>query len=58
MTEKMAEHCLDCLQDSDTNDVINVLPKQIKTLVILDVARCYLWLFTLYINTKTGKNSC
>ena len=28
------------------------------SLVILDVARCYLWLFTLYINTKIGKNSC
>ena len=24
-------------------------------LVILDVARCYLWLFTLYINIKIGK---
>ena len=22
------------------------------------VARCYLWLFTLYINLKIGKNSC
>ena len=22
------------------------------------VARCYLWLFTLYINIKIGKNSC
>ena len=28
------------------------------SLVIIDVARCYLWLFTLYINTKIGKNSC
>ena len=27
------------------------------SLVILDVARCYLWLFTLYINIKIGKNS-
>ena len=27
-------------------------------LVILDVARCYLWLFTLNINIKIGKNSC
>ena len=26
--------------------------------VILDVARCCLWLFTLYINIKIGKNSC
>ena len=25
--------------------------------MILDVARCYLWLFTLYINIKIGKNS-
>ena len=24
----------------------------------LDVARCYLWLFTLYINIKIDKNSC
>ena len=24
----------------------------------LDVARCYLWLFTLYINIKIVKNSC
>ena len=28
------------------------------SLVILDMARCYLWLFTLYINTQIGKNSC
>ena len=28
------------------------------SLVTLDVARCYLWLFTLYINIKIGKNSC
>ena len=28
------------------------------SLVILDVVRCYLWLFTLYINIKIGKNSC
>ena len=28
------------------------------SLVILDVACCYLWLFTLYINMKIGKNSC
>ena len=28
------------------------------SLVILDVARCYLLLFTLYINIKIGKNSC
>ena len=28
------------------------------SLVILDVARCYLWLFTLYINIKIDKNSC
>ena len=27
-------------------------------MVILDVARSYLWLFTLYINIKIGKNSC
>ena len=28
------------------------------SLVILDVARCYLWLFTLYINIKISKNNC
>ena len=25
------------------------------SLVILDLARCYIWLFTLYINIKIGK---
>ena len=30
----------------------------VGSLVILDVARCYLWLFTLYVNSKIGKNSC
>ena len=25
------------------------------SLMILDVARCYLWLFALYINIKIGK---
>ena len=30
----------------------------IGSLVILDVARCNLWLFSLYINIKIGKNSC
>ena len=28
------------------------------SLVILDVACCYLWLFALYINVEIGKNSC
>ena len=28
------------------------------SLVILDVARCCLWLFTLYMGIKIGKNSC
>ena len=28
------------------------------SLVILDVARCYLWLFSLYMNIKIGKHSC
>ena len=28
------------------------------SLVILNVARCYLWLFTLDINIIIGKNSC
>ena len=26
--------------------------------VYIYVARCYLWLFALYINIKMGKNSC
>ena len=26
--------------------------------VILDVTCCYLWLSSLYINIKMGKNSC
>ena len=50
----------------DYEKIIN-LPKRVPSitrlfcfgsLVILDVARCYLWLFTLYINIKIGKNSC
>ena len=28
------------------------------SLVILNVACCYLWLFSLYINIKISKNSC
>ena len=28
------------------------------SLVILDVARYYLWLFTFYINIKISQNSC
>ena len=27
-------------------------------LVMLDVACCYLWFFSLYSNIKIGKNSC
>ena len=34
------------------------IKKGFGSLVILDVARCYLWLFTLYINIKISKNSC
>ena len=34
------------------------IQSRLGSLVILDVARCYLWLFTLYINIKIGKNSC
>ena len=40
---------------------LQVVPRRLfcfGSLVILDVARCYLWLFTLYINIKIGKNSC
>ena len=28
------------------------------SLVTLDVAHCYLWIFTIYINIKIGKYSC
>ena len=28
------------------------------SLVILDVTCCYLWLFSLYKNSKNSKNSC
>ena len=30
----------------------------LDSLVILDVVRCYLWLFSLYKNIKIDKNSC
>ena len=30
----------------------------VGSLVILDMACCYLWLLSLYINIKMGKNSC
>ena len=30
----------------------------VGSLVILDVACCYLWLFSLHINIKMGNNSC
>ena len=30
----------------------------LDSLVISDVACCYLWLFSLYINIKIGENSC
>ena len=42
---------LDCWPSQGGSSVLVLL-------VILDVARCYLWLFTLYINIKIGKNSC
>ena len=44
-----------------TENLLLVVPRRLfcfSSLVILDVARCYLWLFTLYINIKIGKNSC
>ena len=28
------------------------------SLMVLGVARCYLWLFSLYINIKMKKNGC
>ena len=45
----------------DYNRVLLAVPRRLfcfGSLVILDVARCYLWLFTLYIKIKIGKNSC
>ena len=38
---------------SDKDYITNV-----GSLVILDVACCYLWLFLLYINIKIGIDSC
>ena len=45
----------DCLQHISKNSDfhIDLSPRELKL-----VARCYLWLFTLYINIKIGKNSC
>ena len=40
---------LSCLICGSTDDI---------SVVFLDVVRCFLWLFTLYINMKIGKNSC
>ena len=50
-------------QISSSPQVISLLavPRRLfcfGSLVILDVARCYLWLFSLYINIKIDKNSC
>ena len=42
-------------------DTFLVVPRRFfcfGSLVILDVACCYLWLFLLYINMKIDKNSC
>ena len=39
-------------------NLIESVSEGFGSLVILDVARCYLWLFTLHINIKIGKNSC
>ena len=43
----------------DINDNTTLFPRRLfcfSSLVILDVACCYLWLFSLYINIKIGKN--
>ena len=42
----------------DYSQVIYTVKNDCISLVILDVACCYLWLFSLYINIKIGKNSC
>ena len=44
--------------DSYISTALLAVPRRLfcfGSLVILDVARCYLWLFTLYINIKIGK---
>ena len=50
-------------QTSSSPPVISLLavPRRlfcVGSLVILDVAYCYLWLFSLYINIKIGKSRC
>ena len=40
--------------------ILPAVPRRLfcfDSLVILDVTRCYLWLFLLYINIKIGENS-
>ena len=49
------------LMNIKTKTIVKAFPRRLfcfGSLVILDVARCYLWLFTLYINIKISKNSC
>ena len=38
--------------------IIPILRDCLPNYFLVDVARCYLWLFTLYINIKISKNSC
>ena len=40
------------------HDPISVKCGKRRKKIVKYVARCYLWLFTLYINIKIGKNSC
>ena len=55
------EACLNTFNKNYFGPTLLAVPRRLfcfGSLVILDVARCYLWLFTLYINIKISKNSC
>ena len=63
--KEMHQYLHQCINKLYRRD-LHLLPTSLRrtrldqpvSLVILDVARCYLWLFTLYINIKISKNSC
>ena len=45
--------------DSMGLDITGYLAVLVMSLLMIsDVARCYVCLFSLYINTKIGENSC
>ena len=51
---KESIHCL----NAHIFCLVLLLRSEILLDLVLDVARCYLWLFTLSINIKIGKNGC